>query len=54
MLVVVTCPICLTRIPFDDLERFANNLISHGTLATMVKQYLREETTTRICSWKIM
>jgi len=27
-----------------------NSLISHGTLATMVKQYLREETNHRICS----
>ena len=37
------------RIPFDNLNRFAAGLIAHGTLATMVKQYLREEHTQRIC-----
>ncbi len=49
-ILLVTCPICSARIPFDNLKRFANNLISHGTLATMVKQYLREENNHhRIC-----
>ncbi|CAF3381080.1 unnamed protein product [Rotaria sp. Silwood1] len=45
----IMCPICSTRIPFDNLDRFANSLISHGTLATMVKQYLREEKSHHIC-----
>ncbi|UJR35747.1 hypothetical protein I4U23_028496 [Adineta vaga] len=45
----VICPICSTRIPFDNVNRFAINLISHGTLATMVKQYLREESLHPIC-----
>ncbi|CAF0795384.1 unnamed protein product [Rotaria sordida] len=45
----IICPICSTRIPFDSLDRFANSLISHGTLATMVKQYLREENNHRMC-----
>ncbi|CAF2532195.1 unnamed protein product [Rotaria sp. Silwood2] len=45
----IICPICSTRISFDNLDRFANSLISHGTLATMVKQYLREENNHRIC-----
>ncbi|CAM4950629.1 unnamed protein product [Rotaria socialis] len=46
----ITCPTCSTRIPFDNIDRFANNLISHGTLATMVQQYLRDENNHRICS----
>ena len=37
------------RIPFDNLNRFATDLIAHGTLATMVKQYLREQQAQRIC-----
>ncbi|CAF1074719.1 unnamed protein product [Adineta ricciae] len=45
----IICPICSMRIPFDNLNRFATGLIAHGTLATMVKQYLREEQAQRIC-----
>ncbi|CAF1350333.1 unnamed protein product [Adineta steineri] len=45
----IMCPICSTRIPFDNINRFTNSLISHGTLATMVKQYLREEHKPNLC-----
>lgn len=47
---LVQCPTCSARISFDDVERFVNNLISHGTLVTMVKQYLREDKYQRLCS----
>lgn len=50
MFFLVKCPICSIEIPFDNFDRFVSNLISHGTLATMVKQYLREENTSQICN----
>ena len=49
VLFLVTCPICSTRIAYDNLDSFVNSLISHGTLATMVEQYLRTENNYHRC-----
>ena len=47
---LVLCPICSIRIPFDYPNRFADKLVSHGTLASMVQQYLHDEKHHHLCS----